>query len=108
MIVGGTETPLIPIVMAAFNRIRALSRRNDNPSGACRPFDSGRDGLVLAEGAGIMVLEDMESARERGAPILAEVAGYGCTSDAFHLTAPSPDGISAARATEHGAGFGRE
>ncbi len=98
IIAGGTEAPLLPIVVAAFNQIRALSRRNDTPKEACRPFDAGRDGLVLGEGAGILVMEDMESALERGAPILAEVVGYGCTSDAFHLTAPSPDGVSAARA----------
>lgn len=98
VIAGGTEAPLLPIVVAAFNQIRALSKRNDNPKAACRPFDAGRDGLVLGEGAGILVLEDMESALERGAPILAEVVGYGCTSDAFHLTAPAPDGLSATRA----------
>ncbi len=98
VIAGGTEAPLLPIVVAAFNQIRALSRRNDNPKAACRPFDAGRDGLVLGEGAGILLMEDMETALERGAPILAEVVGYGCTSDAFHLTAPSPDGISASRA----------
>jgi 3-oxoacyl-[acyl-carrier-protein] synthase II len=85
-------------VVAAFANIKALSTRNDSPTEACRPFDAGRNGLVLGEGAGILVLEEMESALERGAPILAELAGYGCTSDAFHLTAPSPDGVSAAKA----------
>ena len=98
VIAGGTEAPVIPLVMAAFGTMRALSRRNDNPAAACRPFDSGRDGIVLGEGAGVMVLEDVEYALQRGAPILAEVAGYGATSDAFHLTQPSPDGDGAMRA----------
>lgn len=96
-VAGGTDAPLISLVLSAFNTMRALSRRNDNPRAACRPFDAGRDGLVLGEGAGVMVLEDAESAVARGAPILAEVIGYGATSDAFHLTQPHPDGDGAAR-----------
>lgn len=98
MIAGGTEAPVIPLVLAAFGALRALSTRNDNPKAACRPFDAERDGFVLGEGAAIMVLEDSVSAMERGAPILAEIAGYGAASDAFHLTQPSPDGEGATRA----------
>ena len=98
MIAGGTEAPIIPLVVAAFSQIRALSTRNDNPQAACRPFDAERDGFVLGEGAAMMVLEEATYASERGAPILAELAGYGATSDAFHLTQPAPDGESAARA----------
>jgi 3-oxoacyl-[acyl-carrier-protein] synthase II len=98
MVAGGTEAPIIPITLAAFGAIRALSTRNDNPQGACRPFDAERDGFVLGEGAAIMVLEDATYALERGAPILAEIVGYAATSDAFHLTQPSPEGGGAARA----------
>jgi 3-oxoacyl-[acyl-carrier-protein] synthase II len=98
MIAGGTEAPLIPVVVAAFCAIRALSQKNDNPTAACRPFDMERDGFVLGEGSAVMVLEDMESAQQRGAPILAEMASYGAGSDAFHLTQPSPEGEGATRA----------
>lgn len=98
MVAGGTEAPIIPLVLAAFGAIKALSTRNDNPKMACRPFDAGRDGFVLGEGAAIMVLEDANYALERGAPILAEIIGYGVTSDAFHLTQPSPDGEGAIKA----------
>lgn len=98
MLAGGTEAPIIPLVLAAFSNIRALSTRNDRPQAACRPFDAGRDGFVLGEGAAIMVLEDAAYALERGAPILAEIVGYGSTSDAFHLIQPSPDGAGASRA----------
>lgn len=98
MVAGGAEAPIIPLVLAAFNAIRALSTKNDNPTAACRPFDVERDGFVLGEGAAMMVLEDASYALERGAPILAEIVGYGATSDAFHLTQPSPDGEHAARA----------
>ncbi|OGO18875.1 MAG: beta-ketoacyl-[acyl-carrier-protein] synthase II [Chloroflexi bacterium RBG_16_50_11] len=98
MIAGGTDAPIIPIAIAAFNNIRALSTRNNDPPGACRPFDAERDGFVMGEGAGMMILEDAEHAEKRGAPIIAELVGYANTSDAFHLTAPAPDGASAARA----------
>lgn len=100
MLAGGTEVPVIPLVLAAFCAIKALSTRNDNPQAACRPFDAERDGFVLGEGAAVMVLEDAAYAVERGAPILAEVIGYGVTSDAFHLTQPSPDGEGATRAVK--------
>ncbi|MET9413983.1 beta-ketoacyl-ACP synthase II [Streptomyces klenkii] len=92
-VVGGAEAATSPIVRAAFLNAGALS-----PTGASVPFDRGRDGFRLGEGAGILVLEDAEAARERGAPVLAELAGYAATTDAHHLTAPDPDGESAARA----------
>lgn len=98
MVAGGTEAPIIPLVQAAFGAMRALSTKNDNPRAACRPFDAERDGFVLGEGAAVMVLEDATYALERGGSILAEIVGYGATSDAFHLTQPSPDGYNAARA----------
>ena len=98
MIAGGTEAPIIPLVLAAFGAIGALSTKNDNPKAACRPFDAERDGFVLGEGAAIMVLEDATYALERGAPILGEIVSYGATSDAFHLTQPSPEGEGAVRA----------
>ena len=95
---GGTEAPVIPLVMAAFNAIRALSLKNEDPQGACRPFDLTRDGLVMGEGAAILLLEDANFALSRGAPILAELAGYGASSDAFHLIQPARDGEGASRA----------
>jgi 3-oxoacyl-[acyl-carrier-protein] synthase II len=98
MLAGGTEAPLAPIIVAAFNAIRALSTNNDGPQTACRPFDAERDGFVLGEGSAMLVLEDAEHALERGAPILAELASYSATSDSFHLTQPSPEGEGAARA----------
>lgn len=98
MIAGGTEAPIMPIVIAAFSNIRALSAKNENPKEACRPFDARRNGFVMAEGSGVLVLEEIEHALERGAPIFAELAGYGATSDAFHLIQPAPDGLSAAAA----------
>jgi 3-oxoacyl-[acyl-carrier-protein] synthase II len=98
MIAGGTEAPLMPIVIAAFSNIRALAARNDHPKEACRPFDAKRNGFVMGEGAAIMILEEESHALARGAPVIAELAGYGATSDAFHLTQPSPDGASAIRA----------
>jgi 3-oxoacyl-[acyl-carrier-protein] synthase II len=98
VIAGGTEAPVVPLVIAAFCAIRALSTKNENPQAACRPFDMERDGFVMGEGSAMMVLEDAESALERGAPILAEVVAYGASSDAFHLIQPSPEGEGAARA----------
>jgi len=98
MIAGGAEAPIVPLVLAAFNSIRALSTTNNGVQTACRPFDAERDGFVLGEGAAIMVLEDATHALERGAPILAEIIGYSATSDAFHITQPSPNGEGAARA----------
>jgi 3-oxoacyl-[acyl-carrier-protein] synthase II len=100
MIAGGTEAPLMPIVIAAFSNIRALAAKNDNPKEACRPFDAKRNGFVMGEGSAIMILEEESYALQRGAPILAELVGYGATSDAFHLTQPSPDGASAVRAVK--------
>jgi 3-oxoacyl-[acyl-carrier-protein] synthase II len=100
MIAGGTEAPVMPLVLAAFGSMRALSTRNDNPVEACRPFDANRDGLVLGEGGAVMVLEEATHAQERGAPIEAEIIGWGSTSDSFHLTQPSPDGAGAARAVK--------
>jgi 3-oxoacyl-[acyl-carrier-protein] synthase II len=98
VIAGGTEAPIMPIVIAAFSNIRALSAKNDIPEEACRPFDAQRNGFVMSEGAAMMVLEDAEFAIKRGAPMLAELASYSSTSDAFHLTQPAPGGESAAYA----------
>ena len=98
MIAGGTEAPIMPIVIAAFTNIRALSAKNGNPKEACRPFDAQRNGFVMSEGSAMMVLEDADYAIQRGAPILAELASYSATSDAFHLTQPAPGGESAAYA----------
>jgi len=95
---GGSEAPILPLGIAAFERVGATSHRNDDPETAMRPFDVSRDGLVFAEGAGVLVLEEFESAKERGATILAELAGYGATSDAFHVTAPEPEGRGASDA----------
>ena len=95
---GGTEAAICPIGVAGFNSCMALSKRNEDPQGASRPFDKGRDGFVLGEGAGILVLESMDHAEDRGATILAEFTGYGATSDAYHVTQPHPEGIGAADA----------
>jgi 3-oxoacyl-[acyl-carrier-protein] synthase II len=98
MVAGGAEAPLAPLCFGAFSIIRAMSTRNDDPEHASRPFDLGRDGFVMAEGAAVLVLEERTRARARGAPIYAEVCGFGLTNDAYHMTAPRPDGRQAARA----------
>ena len=98
VIAGGTEAAVCEIGVAGFNSCMALSTRNDDPQGASRPFDSGRDGFVLGEGAGLVVLESLEHAEKRGANVLAELAGYGASSDAHHVTQPHPEGEGAARA----------
>src|SRR5688572_1364126 len=98
MVAGGAEAPLAPLCFGAFAFIRAMSTRNDDPGRASRPFDAGRDGFVMAEGAAVLVLEERSRAVARGAPIYGEVCGYGLTNDAHHMTAPRPDGRQAARA----------
>ena len=98
MICGGTESTITPMAIAGFCSARALSTRNDDPQRASRPFDADRDGFVIAEGAGLLVLETEEHARRRGAPVLCELAGYGASADAHHLTNPAEDGNGAARA----------
>ncbi|MDQ3106244.1 MAG: beta-ketoacyl-ACP synthase II [Actinomycetota bacterium] len=97
MIAGGSEAAINPISMAGFAAMKALSERNDDPEHASRPFDAGRDGFVAGEGAATLVLESLDSALARGATILAELVGYGLTSDAFHITAPHPEGNGAIR-----------
>lgn len=92
MFAGGTEAPVIPLTFAGFNAMRALSTRNDEPSKASRPFDKERDGFIIGEGSGMLILEELESAKKRGARIYAEIVGYGMSSDASHITAPSLDG----------------
>ena len=101
MITGGTEAAVTPLSLAAFGNMRALSDRNDNPSAASRPFDKDRDGFVLGEGAGILVFEELEFAKARGATILAEVLGYGGSTDAGHITQPDEQGLGAARAMQN-------
>src|SRR5256885_3247508 len=98
MIAGGAEKSMTPIAMAAFDNMHALSRRNDDPQGASRPFDATRDGFVMGEGAGMLILEDLDFARARGAKILAEMIGYGSTADAHHVTEPAPGGEGLVRA----------
>ena len=100
VITGGTEAALTPIGLASFCAARSLSTRNDNPAAASRPFDRDRDGFVLSEGAGILVLEEYEHARKRGASMHAEVLGYSATDDGYHITAPLPDGNGAAATME--------
>ena len=98
MIAGGAEAPLAPLCFGSFAIIRAMSTRNDDPAAASRPFDRDRDGFVMGEGSAVLILEEYERARARGAPIYAELAGYGMTNDAHHMTAPLPGGAQAARA----------
>jgi 3-oxoacyl-[acyl-carrier-protein] synthase II len=97
MIAGGTESTITALGVGGFNVMRALSTRNDDPQAASRPFEKNRDGFIMAEGAGIVIMEEYESAKNRGARIYGEVAGYGLTADAHHLTAPAPGGEGAAR-----------
>jgi len=98
MLAGGSEATICRLTILCFYSLRALSTRNHDPAGASRPFERTRDGFVLGEGSGVLVLEQLSHARARGAKIYAEIIGYGSTSDAYHITAPSPDGSGAARA----------
>ena len=97
MLTGGSEACIVPVGVAGFAAMRALSVRNDEPERASRPFDKDRDGFVMGEGAGVIILEEYEHAKKRGAKIYCEVTGYGLTADAYHMSAPSPDGAGAAR-----------
>lgn len=97
-IAGGAEGTILPMGLGGFANMRALSTRNDDPEAASRPFDTGRDGFVMGEGAGVMILEELEHAKKRGATIYAELTGYGVSADAYHLSAPSPDGSGPCRA----------
>ena len=100
ILTGGTEASITPLTIAGFGNMRALSQNCENPTKASRPFDANRDGFVLSEGAGMIVLESEKHALDRGAPILAELAGYGSTDDAFHITQPAPEGEGAYRAMQ--------
>ncbi|HUI44684.1 MAG TPA: beta-ketoacyl-ACP synthase II [Nitrospirota bacterium] len=101
MIAGGAEASITPLILAGFCRAKALSRQNDIPQEASRPFDRGRDGFVLAEGAGVLILEELGHAEKRGATIYAELSGYGLSSDAYHYTRSDPDGDGSSRAMTH-------
>ena len=101
MVAGGAEAAMSPLGMAGFNAAKALSTRNDSPEEASRPWDKERDGFVLGEGAGVLILEELESAKKRSAKIYAEITGFGMSDDAFHITAPAEDGIGAKLAMEN-------
>jgi 3-oxoacyl-[acyl-carrier-protein] synthase II len=101
MIAGGTEAAITPMGVGGFAAMKALSTRNDDPTHACRPFDKDRDGFVCGEGAGILILEELEFAKARGANILAEIIGYGMSADAFHMTGMAPEGEGCARSMRH-------
>src|SRR5438128_9608104 len=98
MLAGGAEATITPLTMGAFCQIKATSERNDEPEKACRPFDLGRDGFVMSEGSVMLVLEELEHAKARGARVLAEISGYGASADMYHFTAPQPEGKGAIRA----------
>lgn len=100
IVAGGCEATITPLGISGFAAMKALSCRNDEPEKACRPFDKDRDGFIMGEGAGVLVLEELEHAKARGAQIYCEVAGYGATADAFHMTQPLPEGEGAARAMQ--------
>ena len=99
-VAGGAEAAVTGLGVGGFTAMRALSKRNDDPTRASRPFDTDRDGFVIAEGAAMLILEEMDSAKKRGAPILAELRGYGASADAYHLTKPAPEGEGAQRAIQ--------
>jgi 3-oxoacyl-[acyl-carrier-protein] synthase II len=101
ILAGGSEAACVPLGMSGFAAMRALSTRNDEPERASRPFDKDRDGFVLGEGAGVVIVEELEHAKKRGANILAELTGYGLTADAYHMTSPAPGGVGAVRAMQH-------
>ena len=105
MVCGGAESAITPLTVAGFAKMKALSTRNNEPEKASRPFDKDRDGFVMGEGAGVLVIESEESARRRGARVLAEIKGYGATADAYHLTAPHPEGEGGFRAMKKAVDF---
>ena len=101
MIAGGAEAAITPMGVGGFAAMKALSTRNDDPTHACRPFDKDRDGFVVGEGAGVLILEELEFAKARGANILAEIIGYGMSADAFHMTGMAPEGEGCYRSMKH-------